>query len=199
MKVKIKTCGLKRPQDIDYANDLKPDLIGFVFAESKRQVSLEQAKTLRKLLDKNIEVVGVFTDEKIENIKQIFEEGIIDIAQLHGAENIDYILQLKKIPGLKIIKAIKVSDENLKDVEQFRKVVDFILFDSGAGGGKVFSWEKIKNYTFDYFLAGGLDLSNVSLAVDFLQPFGLDVSSGIETDGVKDYGKMKEFIKLARM
>ena len=190
---KIKLCGLSRIEDIECANELKPDFIGFVFyKKSKRFVDRDKARELKNRLDKGIKAVGVFVDEDIEFVASLLRDEIIDIAQLHGSEDENYIKDLKTLTGKPVIKAVRVaSAEDIKKANE--SPADFVLLDSGMGGGKVFDWSLIKEVKRDYFLAGGLTLENAAEAVDTLTPFAVDVSSGIETDGLKDPEKMKRF------
>ncbi len=195
---KIKLCGLSRPCDIEAANELKPEYIGFVFAEkSKRYVSPEKASELKGLLAPGIQAVGVFVNENPKNVAKLLQDGIIDIAQLHGGEDEDYIIQLRKLTEKPIIKAFCMeSERDIADVE--RCTADYVLLDSGAGTGMVFDWQLIQDIKRPYFLAGGLAPDNVANAVYLLHPYVVDVSSGIETDGVKDKTKMAEFVAAVR-
>lgn len=193
---KIKFCGLKRIEDIKYANDLKPDFIGFVFApKSKRFVDADTARELKNLLDTEIKAVGVFVDEDINVVTKLLKDGIIDIAQLHGSEDEEYIKSLRAICDKPIIKAFTiVSKDDIKKANE--STADYILLDSGKGSGETFDWDLIKEVNRPYFLAGGLTLDNVENAVKTLHPFVVDVSSGIETDGFKDFDKMCRFAQL---
>ena len=193
---KIKFCGLKRIEDIKYANDLKPDFIGFVFApKSKRFVDADTARELKNLLDTKIKAVGVFVDEDINVVTKLLKDGIIDIAQLHGSEDEEYIKSLRAICDKPIIKAFTiVSKDDIKKANE--STADYILLDSGKGSGETFDWDLIKEVNRPYFLAGGLTLDNVENAVKTLHPFVVDVSSGIETDGFKDFDKMRRFAQL---
>lgn len=195
---KIKLCGLTRLCDIEAANELKPEYIGFVFApNSRRYVTPERAAELKKQLDSDISAVGVFVNESIDNIVYLLNNGIIDIAQLHGNENENYINQLRKMTDKPIIKAFRIDTE--QDVINAEKCsADYILPDSGAGTGTTFDWELIKSIKRPYFLAGGLGIDNVRDAVKELKPYAADVSSGIETDGVKDRIKMAAFVAAVR-
>lgn len=192
---RIKFCGLRRPEDIEFANELKPEYIGFVFAKnSKRYVSPNESESLKKKLSPSIQAIGVFVDEEPEFVAELLNKNIIDIAQLHGGESDDYILKLKTLSSKPIIKAFKIKSESDISLAEKSKA-DFVLLDSGAGTGQTFNWSLIKNINRDYFLAGGLSPENVREAVSTLHPFALDVSSGIETNGFKDKNKMAEFIK----
>lgn len=195
---RIKLCGLSRPQDIREVNRLKPQWIGFVFAPgSRRYVSFQQAKVLKALLSPEIQAVGVFVREKVETVAGLLNSGAIDLAQLHGGEDEDYIRRLRDLTGKPIIQALPIaSAQDVLKAEQ--SAADYILLDSGAGTGTVFDWELIQNVGRPYFLAGGLGPRNVEHAVERLHPYAVDVSSGIETDGVKDPNKMAAFVAAVR-
>lgn len=195
---RIKLCGLSRPCDIQTANRLKVEYIGFVFASgSKRYVTPEEAAALKKMLLPEIQAVGVFVNEKLEMVAQLLNQGVIEIAQLHGSEDEDYIKCLQQLTGKPVIKAFRM--ESTGDIEKARNsAAEYVLLDSGAGTGTVFDWALIKNISRPYFLAGGLSPDNVRDAVTMLRPFAVDVSSGIETDGVKDQRKMTEFVASVR-
>ncbi len=195
---KIKLCGLTRIEDIEAVNELKPDFIGFVFAEkSKRYISPQKAKLLKQKLDPNILAVGVFVNESLENIAKLLNENTIDIVQLHGDEDDDFIAKLKELTQKPVIKAFKIKSEN--DIKSAQNsTADFVLLDSGAGTGQAFNWSLIENIERDYFLAGGLSPQNAEKAVKTLHPYALDVSSGIETNGIKDKKKMADFIRKGK-
>lgn len=195
---RIKLCGLFRSCDIEVVNELKPEYIGFVFApKSKRYVTPEKAYEFKQMLDPDIKAVGVFVNEKPETVAGLLNDGIIDMAQLHGSEDEDYIKCLRGITGKPIIKAFKIKTE--KDAyEAEQSTADFVLLDSGAGTGTVFDWELIRNIKRPYFLAGGLDPQNVKKALSVVKPYAVDVSSGIETDGLKDKIKMADFVYAVR-
>jgi len=195
---KIKLCGLSRPCDIEVANTLKPEYIGFVFAsKSRRYVSPEKAVQLKQMLSKDIQAVGVFVNESVETVARLLDKNVIDIAQLHGEEDDNYIKNLRTLTDKPIIKAFRIrNDKDIIDAQN--STADYILLDSGAGTGTVFDWELIRNIRRIYFLAGGLGINNIRKAIDELHPFAVDVSSGIETNGVKDKEKMAEFIAAVR-
>lgn len=195
---KIKLCGLSRKCDIEWVNALKPEYIGFVFwSKSKRNVPPEKAKELKDLLSPDIKAVGVFVDEPIENVAELLNDNIIDIAQLHGGEDEEYIKKLRMLSGKPIIKAFLLKSEI--DAERAEKsTADYILVDSGTGTGKSFDWELLKNISRPYFLAGGLCCENISQAITALDPYAVDVSSGIETNGCKDKNKMAAFVAAVR-
>lgn len=195
---KIKFCGLTRLSDIEAANKLKPEYIGFVFwPRSKRLVTRGQAAELKAALDPAIKAVGVFVDEDLSVVKSLLDDGIIDIAQLHGNEDEDYINELKNKSGKQVIKAFKIrSEDDLKLAEE--SSADMVLLDSGMGTGKTFDWDLIGSVSRPYFLAGGLGVDNAEEAVRKLHPYALDVSSGIETEGIKDRNKMAAFAANVR-
>lgn len=196
--MKVKFCGIKRIEDINMCNALVPDFIGFIFWDkSKRNISMDKAKELKLVLDKRIKVVGVFVDENIDNIINFSNQNIMDIIQLHGNENNKYIKYLQDTTKKPIIKAFKIiSYDDIINANE--SVADYVMLDNGYGTGKSFDWNLIKNVKRDYFLAGGLNVNNVEEAITKLKPFAVDVSSGIETDGVKDELKMQEFLKIVR-
>jgi phosphoribosylanthranilate isomerase len=195
---KIKLCGLKRECDIEAVNKLNPDFIGFVFAQkSKRYVDPEGAAKLKAKLNKGIKAVGVFVNESPETVADLLNRGTIDIAQLHGSEDEEYISRLRSLTDKPLIKAIKVQSK--ADIEAAdESSADYVLLDSGAGTGMTFNWQLIKGIKRPYFLAGGLSPENVAEAVKTLNPFAVDVSSGIETDGLKDEAKMADFVSTVR-
>ena len=193
---KIKLCGISRPFDIKIINELKPDYIGFVFApKSKRYITPEKASELKTMLNHEIKSVGVFVDEIPEKIAEM--KDIIDVIQLHGREDENYIKHLRTLTDKIIIKAFKIKDENdIRIAED--NIADYVLLDSGEGSGRTFNWKLIKNISRPYFLAGGLNTENISSAMKELKPFAVDVSSGIETDGIKDELKMRNFVATVR-
>lgn len=197
-KTKIKICGLTRLEDIDAVNELKPDYVGFVFAKSRRQITKEHAVTLRRYLNPEIQAVGVFVNELPAIVAGYLEEGVIDLAQLHGKESEEYIHGLRFRTGGEIIQAFSIKTK--EDVERAKKSsADYILLDHGKGGtGEVFDWSLIENVERPYFLAGGLYAGNVEQAISQNHPFAVDISSGVETDGLKDKEKIRECIRRIR-
>ena len=228
---RIKICGLFRDEDIEYANEARPDYAGFVFAPSKRQVTPALAGRLSRHLRKDIIPVGVFVDTPIADIIGLYFEGAIAIAQLHGTEDEAYITKLKlasSTGGMEPIQVIKtvnslslnnytVHNNSVTHTQQepllsnlvrvgswsnFAKIekgVDYYLVDPGAGSGKKFNWNLITQNTFSrpWFLAGGVNAKNVKQAMA-LRPFAVDVSSGVETEGVKDRKKMVQITSIVR-
>lgn len=195
---KIKFCGLKTLDDIYCANELSPEYVGFVFApKSKRCVAPAQAQKLRAALSKKILAVGVFVNENLSTVAELLNSGIIDAAQLHGNETDDYINNLRGDTNKTIIQAFQIKTAD--DITAAEKsLADFILIDAGAGDGRTFDWSLVKNLRREYFLAGGLNPLNVGDAIKLLNPFAVDVSSGIETDGRKDFKKMATFAEVVR-
>ena len=196
---KIKLCGLKRPQDIQAANELLPAYIGFVFApKSRRYVHPDRAEELRRMLNPGIIPVGVFVNETPETVAALLDRGIIDIAQLHGKEDAAYIRRLRQLTKQPLIQAFRIDTP--ADVAAAQaSTADYVLLDSGAGGtGTSFDWSLLQNIQRPYFLAGGLTPENVGGAVATLHPYAVDVSSGIETDGAKDKEKMTQFVRAVR-
>ena len=203
-----------KPCDIEYANRVKPDFVGFIFANTRRKLSAAQAKQFREALDAEIPAVGVFVNEDISVITSLVQNGCIDLIQLHGEEDADYIRRLREVCDVPVIKAVKVQT-----VEQIRQAaalpVDYLLLDTYrkgvlGGTGEAFDWELLREakaaagdtaegelFGKPYFLAGGLHAGNLREAAA-LGSYGLDVSSGIETDGSKDFTKMVEVMELVR-
>jgi phosphoribosylanthranilate isomerase len=200
--VTIKICGLTREQDIDAVNIALPDYIGFVFAESRRRIDEEKAKTLKACLDPSVKAVGVFVNEKIKNIVKLCRDGVIDLVQLHGDENREYINELKNEIANKIIKAIRVKDAS--DIEKGMELsCDYLLLDayhegSYGGTGKTFDRSLIPVMDKPFFIAGGIHCGNMEQAVKECRPYGIDVSSSVETNGYKDPKKIKEIVAKAR-
>ena len=188
-----------RPCDIEAVNELQPDYIGFVFAKkSRRYVSPEKAEKLKAMLAPGIQAVGVFVNEEPAQIVSLLEAGTIDVAQLHGQESETEIRRLRELTDHPLIQAFRIDTE--QDVERANaSTADYVLLDSGAGGtGTVFDWDLLQAIRRPYFLAGGLDTENLGTVKAKLNPYGIDVSSGIETDGYKDKEKMTAFVAAAR-
>ncbi len=199
MGTKIKICGLMSERDINYANSLSPDFVGFVFVRgSRRYVSPDIAANLRMRLLTSVMTVGVFVNEKFENAINMTRQVVLDIVQLHGQEDDEYIISLKEITRKPVIKAFNV--ESIKDVDRaVDSPADFILLDNGTGGtGRTFDWTLVRNIERPFFLAGGLNPDNVEAAVSATNPYAVDVSSGVEKECVKDFEKMQNFINAVR-
>ncbi len=200
---KIKICGLKRPEDIAFVNEYMPDYIGFVFADTKRKVEDAMARKMKNLLKPEIKAVGVFVNDEIDHIVRLANEDIIDMIQLHGDENNAYINHLRKLTNKAIIKAIRVKD--VKSLEQCKKInANYLLFDTFVsenvygGTGKAFDRKLIPDDIGDYFLAGGLGADNLAEALSECNPYAVDLSSSVETNGVKDREKIKKVIQIVK-
>lgn len=196
---RIKLCGLSRIEDVEAANRLMPEYIGFIFArKSKRYVDPERARALRARLAPGIQAVGVFVREDPEAVARLLDQGVIDLAQLHGGEDDAYVARLRALTDKPLIQAFRV--DAAADIGRAqRSSADYILLDSGAGGtGTTFDWSLLKTIHRPWFLAGGLGPDNVRQAVKSFGPWAVDVSSGIETDGKKDPEKMRRFVENAR-
>lgn len=197
-KTKIKICGLKCPEDIAYVNEAKPDYCGFIieFPKSSRNVTGDQVRILIAELDKNIIPVGVFVNAAPERVEELLLDGTIRIAQLHGQEDDDYIRRIQKNTGSQVIKDFSVKAA--QDIElALKSPADYILLDQGGGGtGQTFDWSLIPEIKRPFFLAGGLGADNLEQAVDTIRPYAVDLSSSVETDGVKDRSKILEAVSL---
>lgn len=197
---KIKICGLSRDVDIEYANEAKPDYVGFIIGipKSRRNIEHAAAKRLKGMLDKNIKAVGVFIDYPTEKIAQLVNDNVIDIVQLHGNEDESYILKLKKlIPNKEIWKAFVINSK-YDIIEAQQCSADKILLDSGTGCGKTFDWNTVKDVQRNFILAGGLNPENIPKAIEQVNPWAVDLSSGVETDGFKSREKMLKAVKAAK-
>lgn len=196
--IKVKFCGLSRICDIEGANALMPEYIGFVFApQSRRCILPEKAAKLKSLLSPGIKAVGVFVNQQPEFAAELLNSDIIDIAQLHGNEEDDYIEHLRRLTHKPIIQAFRITGVE-EVIKAQNSIADCILLDAGAGTGTSFDWKLVQNIKRPYFLAGGLNAQNARAALSILKPYALDVSSGIETNGLKDTRKMAEFIRAVR-
>ena len=190
---KVKICGLSTVEAVETAVLAGADYIGFVFAESKRQVSLEQAHELAKLVTGKTKIVGVFVSPSLEELEQAIGQVPLDIVQIHGMFD-EALIPKISVP---VIRAIQLSDQEAKVTSP----ADFLLFDAPvAGSGRTFDWDLLKDQKIqqDFFIAGGLTVDNVRQARETFQPYALDVSSGVETDGRKDIEKIKAFIEGAK-
>ena len=199
---KIKICGLKRSTDIYFANLAKPDYIGFVFSPSKRRVERCKAAVLKEQLLPEIQAVGVFVNATVSEIIDLVQQKIIDGVQLHGDENQAYIEALREKITCPIIKAVRMQ-QRASFEEVLHLPVDYFLLDTyvknGYGGtGHTFDWKMIPKIQQPFFLAGGLSVKNIEAAILQVKPFCVDISSGVETNGVKDPDKMIEIVKKVR-
>lgn len=199
--VKVKICGLTRPVDVEYVNELKPDYVGFVFANSKRRVSEQLALELAKNLRKDIKTVGVFVNENVNKVRELAEKIKLDILQFHGEKDMDYINSFK---DYEVWKAISIKRErDLSQLDKYSRVrflLDSKIDGIRGGSGVAFDWNILKAYDLQgqIVLAGGLNPENITEALNLVRPFVVDVSSGVESQGLKDYEKIKEFIEKVR-
>ena len=206
---KVKICGLRREEDICCVNAYLPDYIGFVFyPKSKRYVTEEQAQKLKEKLDPRIRAVGVFVNADPDEVIALLQKNIIDIAQLHGQESEEQLRKIRKQTGKPVIRAVKVTEEtNLQ--EAYQTDADYILLDNGMGSGKPFPWDVIlkqlaqealqeKICRKPFFLAGGISPENMERAAEAFRPYALDLSSSVETDGVKDPEKIRKLMETIR-
>lgn len=200
--MKVKICGLSEQVHVDAAVTSGADLIGFVFADSSRQVTVEQAHELVRTIPQSIRKVGVFVNPTLEELEQAIQGVPLDIVQLHGSEPPELIAKL----SVPVIKAFSVRDGKLTPSLANYDEKTFLLVDAPpqsfqGGSGETFNWQEIDR---DFFkkrkglLAGGLTAENVQAGIDYFQPYGVDVSSGVETAGHKDANKIKAFIKKAK-
>ena len=215
---KVKMCGISKVETIPAVVEAKPDYMGLVFAPSKRQVTVDQAKTLVEELHKQytkrynngaeqsnndeIKTVGVFVNETLDNLVSIATEANLDVVQLHGDEDEAFIQSLKERTNVEVWKAVQIR--SAADAEAWiDSRADMLLFDAyhkdeRGGTGEVFDWSCLDEFERPFMLAGGIDSTNVARAIRTVRPYGIDISSGIETDGVKDDEKIKAFTNIVR-
>ena len=208
---KVKMCGISKVETIPAVVEAKPDYMGLVFASSKRQVTVEQAKTLVEALHKqckaqndtvSIKTVGVFVNETLDNLVTIANEANLDVVQLHGDEDEAFIQTLKERTNVEVWKAIQIR--SAVDAEAWiDSSADMLLFDAyhkdeRGGTGDVFDWSCLDTFERPFMLAGGIDSTNVARAIRTVRPYGIDISSGIETNGVKDDEKITAFTKIVK-
>lgn len=210
----VKVCGIRRIEDVQFLNELKPEYAGFVFCKSKRQINLELGAQLIKKLDKNIKRVGVFQNSPLEEVRNTAEVLKLDVIQLHGMEDENYI---KGLFPFKIWKSISIDvSHDLKDdvkikfyENEINKIcrydVEAVIIDSGVKGssggtGMSFNWEILNNLNINkkLVLAGGLNFYNITQAIKIVKPYAVDVSSGVEENGIKSFEKIKQFIDKVR-
>lgn len=196
MATKIKICGLCRLEDVDFVNEVKPDYAGVVMCRRFwRGIELEQAKAIRRRLDPNIPLVGVFVNDRFMDVLVALRQGYIDCAQLQGTESEEYIDHLKLMSGKPVIKALQM--DNTSDVSYgLNSCADHIMF--GTGNGQTFDWSLVKHVQRPYILSGGLTPENIRDAMEQLHPYGVDFMNGVETDGVKDFNKIRSVIETVR-
>ena len=197
---KIKVCGLKRREDIAAVNEAGPDYCGFVIEvpKSSRCVSREQVRELTKGLRKEIQVVGVFVNAPVSLVAELLEDGTLSTAQLHGQEDEAYIKELRSLTEKPLIQAFSIR--GAADIGRaLQSRADYILLDQGSGGtGKTFDWSLVPEIERPFFLAGGLGIENLAEAIDRVQPYAVDLSSSLETDGFKDPEKIRQAVELVK-
>lgn len=190
---KIKICGLRRDDDISYVNKLRPDYAGFILSNGfRRSIDMKTVTHLRNRLAAGITAVGVFVNENEEIVNACIKMGVIDMVQLHGDESAEYCKKIKA-PVIKVLKP-----DTFDKISEYEPYADYFLFDSGTGTGKTFDWSAIPDTEKPFFLAGGLDRDNLKQAIETVKPYAVDMSSSVETDGIKDYNKIKEIIDIVR-
>ena len=199
--MKIKLCGMFRDCDIDYANEAKPDYIGFIlgFPKSHRNIDMGTARQLRSQLSPKIKAVGVFVNSPETTCAEYANRGIIDVIQLHGGEDAEFIRRLRELTDAPIIKAAKIrTPEDISEVQ--RLGADFILLDNGTGTGEMFDHSLLDGAEIrqPFFLAGGLTPENLRQAAESARPYCVDLSSGVETEKLKDREKMLEAVRIIR-
>lgn len=199
--VKIKLCGMFRDRDIDYVNEAMPDYAGFIvmFPKSHRNIDLETALRLRSRLSAGVKSVAVSVDAPLERFAEFALRGAADLLQCHGGEDAEYIARLRELTGVPIIKAVRVT--SAADIERAQSLgADYLLLDSGTGSGKTFDHSLIEpaRIRVPFFLAGGLSPDNLGAAIRAVKPFAVDLSSGIETDRLKDREKILAAVRETR-
>lgn len=199
--MKIKLCGMFRDCDINYANEAKPDYVGFIlgFPKSHRNIDAETARQLRSRLDTGIKAVGVFVNSPETTCAEYANCGIIDVIQLHGDEDADFIRRLRELTGAPIIKSAKIrTPEDIGRVQALG--ADYVLLDNGTGTGEMFDHSLLDGAEIrqPFFLAGGLTPENLRQAAESVRPYCVDLSSGVETDRLKDREKMLEAVRVIR-
>lgn len=199
--MKIKLCGMFRDCDINYANEAKPDYVGFIldFPKSHRNIDAETARRLRSRLDTGIKAVGVFVNSPETTCAEYANCDIIDVIQLHGDEDADFIRRLRELTSAPIIKAAKIrTPEDIGRVQALG--ADYVLLDNGTGTGEMFDHSLLDGAEIrqPFFLAGGLTPENLRQAAESVRPYCVDLSSGVETDRFKDREKMLEAVRVIR-
>jgi phosphoribosylanthranilate isomerase len=200
--MKIKICGLKEVSHAKLAAELSADFLGFVFAKSPRRISPDEARSVIKELPSHVRKVGVFVNEEIDTVNEISLHCGLDLVQLHGNETPDYCSRIK----IRIIRGFRIKDRSsLRELEIYSGIVDIFLLDTyvqgiTGGTGMTFDWQVAKEASVfgNILLAGGLEPDNVNQAINEAMPYGVDVSSGVETNGVKDPAKIEAFIRQVR-
>ena len=206
MSTKIKICGLRRIEDVDFVNEAKPDYAGVILCRRFwRGIDFEQAALLRRHLDPNIPLVGVFVNDKFSDVLVALRQGIVDMVQLHGTESEEYITSLQMMSyGKSVIKACQVHSPDVIPYAE-NSAADYILLDSGAGSGKTFDWNIVRDVKRDFLLAGGLTPENLPKAIEAVRPWGVDLCGGTEiqvgpnpSDRIKDREKILAAVEAVR-
>ena len=193
----VKICGLTRPDDVLAVNALRPDMAGFVFHRPSRRYVGDSVRSLSEMLEPGILPVGVFVDSPVEEIGALVDSGSVGAVQLHGSEDSAFIRRLRMRVDVPVIQAFIIGPGT--DLELVRaSEADMILLDAGMGSGNTFDWSLVSDIGRDFILSGGLDPGNVAEAMKRVRPSGVDVSSGVETDGRKDPRKMSSFMERVR-
>ncbi|MGI6032964.1 MAG: phosphoribosylanthranilate isomerase [Coriobacteriales bacterium] len=198
-RTRVKFCGLKTQGDVAAANHVKPDLCGFItdYPASRRSLSCSEVRTLAARVDAGIFTVSVTVNAPVADVGAAAEDGMVDLIQLHGDEGNDYIDGLRALTKAGIIQAFRIDSP--ADVDRARaSAADMVLLDAGRGEGRTFNWNLISGFDRPFILAGGLSPENVGVAIEELHPWGIDVSTGIETDGSKDEAKMAAIMSAVR-
>jgi phosphoribosylanthranilate isomerase len=196
--MKIKICGLRRPEDIDMVNQYRPDYIGFIihFPKSHRNISPEQALALHRRLSPDIPAVGVTVNQPLAFNASLLQDGIVDIIQLHGQESDEDVRALQKQTGKPVWKAFRIRSQADLDAAAASSA-DLVLLDNGYGTGNAFDWTLLRDIGRPFALAGGLHSENMIDAAR-MHPYLMDLSSGAETNGVKDEKKIQKLVEIAR-
>ncbi|WP_196600072.1 bifunctional indole-3-glycerol-phosphate synthase TrpC/phosphoribosylanthranilate isomerase TrpF [Pectinatus frisingensis] len=199
---RVKFCGITRMEDADILNMVQPDYAGFIFAPSKRRITLPLAQSIKKVLASSIDTVGVFVNEVPKTIVDIAHALALDVIQLHGDETEEDINQIKQASGCDVWKVVRVK--NSGDIEKWRNSsADMLLFDTfcdklAGGTGRSFDWSVLKGLNRPFVLSGGLKSINIVRAIRGVDPWGVDINSGVEIDGIKDTAKIKEIMAIIR-
>lgn len=196
--LKIKLCGIRTIDDVHLINEAQPDFCGFIveFPKSFRSVSEAELRNLTMQVSPEIKKVGVFVNASQDLVIRLLQDNVIDLAQLHGQEDHTYIEEIKSKTGKQVIKAFPIKTK--EDVQKaLESPADYILLDQGGGGtGQTFDWSLVPEIKRPWFLAGGLSAGNLHTAIEHLHPWGIDLSSSLETNKKKDPAKIKQIMKL---
>lgn len=196
---RIKICGLFQACHIQYVNEAMPDYAGFIinFPQSHRNVTPDEVRLLRDRLKPEVLPVGVFVNRPPKEVADLLNDGTLSMAQLHGQEDEAYLAALRQLTDGPVMQAFFIRA--LEDVRcALRSSADYLLFDSGQGSGKVFDWSLLKEISRPFFLAGGLNPDNLAAAIKAVQPFAVDLSSGVETNRTKERSKIFAAVAAVR-